>query len=210
MANLITMLRLVLLFLFVAWVYQAPAQWQLANLAVLALIFVLDSVDGFVARWRGETSVFGAVFDIAADRVVENILWLVLVDLGQVPVWVAIVFLTRSFLVDSLRSQEQGVAPFDIMRSGLGRFLVKSSFMRFSYAFVKFLAFAWLFMLTPVANTYPEIWQSHHGWLLAVANGLIYTAVALCLARGLPVLIESLLVYLHLQKSSSSHGTGIG
>lgn len=206
MANLITTLRLLLLFLFVIWIYQAPAPWQFANLALLALIFILDGVDGFVARRRGETSVFGAVFDITADRVVENILWLVLVDLGWVPVWVAIVFLTSSFLVDSLRRQERGKAPFDVMRSGLGRFLVKSRFMRFSYALVKFLAFAWLCMLMPLEETYPGVWRAQQGWLLAVGDGLIYLAVALCLVRGLPVLAESFLAHLNPRQTSISHG----
>lgn len=206
MANLITALRLLLLFLFVVWLYQAPAPWQFANLALLGLIFLLDGVDGYVARRRGKASAFGAVFDITADRVVENILWLVLVDLGWAPVWVAIVFLTRGFLVDSLRSQERGKTPFDMMRSRLGRFLVKGRFMRFSYALVKFLTFAWLCMLVPLEETYPELWQVHQGWLLMVADGLIYLAVALCLIRGLPVLAESLLTHLHTRKTSVPHG----
>ena len=42
----------------------------------------LDGVDGYVARKRNETSVFGSIFDIAIDRVVENVLWVVLADLG--------------------------------------------------------------------------------------------------------------------------------
>lgn len=207
MANLITFLRLFLLFLFIVWVYQAPWSWQLVNAAWLGLIFLLDAVDGAIARRRGESSVFGAVFDIAADRVIENVLWLILVDRGLVPVWVGVVFLTRSFLVDSLRSQEK-VAPFDMMRSPLGRFLVKGQFMRFSYALVKFLAFAGLFMLDPLAKTFPAFWAHYRGGLLMLAHALIYLAVALCLARGLPVLIESLLPHLRMSKESLSHDTG--
>lgn len=201
LANWITVFRLLLLFLFIVWVYQTPFQWPLFNMAALGIIFILDAVDGFVARIRDEASVFGAVFDIAADRVVENVLWLVLVDLGWVPVWVGIVFLTRSFLVDSLRSgQGQDVAPFDLMRSPLGRFLVKGRFMRFSYALVKFLVFALLFSLIPLSDGYPEFWHVHQPWLLAVADGLVYVAVALCLIRGLPVLFEPLLA-----RASRSH-----
>ncbi|MDX1656267.1 MAG: CDP-alcohol phosphatidyltransferase family protein, partial [Candidatus Competibacteraceae bacterium] len=137
MANLVTLLRLLLLFAFLTWVYQSPWQHPLLNVAVLGIIFLMDALDGFVARRYGETTVFGAVLDIAADRVVENLLWLVLVDLDRVPVWVGMIFLTRSFLVDSLRSGGQQ-APFEIMRSPLGRFLVKGRFMRFGYALVKF------------------------------------------------------------------------
>lgn len=209
MANLVTLIRILLLFLFILWVYLLPAVWQLANGVWLGLIFILDAVDGAVARRRGENSVFGAVFDITADRVIENVLWLVLVDLNWVPVWVAIVFMTRSFLVDSLRSQQPGVAPFDIMHSRLGRFLVKGQVMRFSYALVKFMTFAWLFMLIPVQAVYPAVWNAQHGWLLAVADGLVYLTVSLCLMRGLPVVAESLLPQLHLRDLRHRlHGLG--
>ena len=198
MANLVTGLRLVLLFLFVVWIYQAPIEWQLANPFLLGLIFLLDAVDGFIARFQGETSVFGAAFDVAADRVIENVLWLVLVDLNWVPVWVAMVFLVRGFLVDALRNYQSG-APFDMMRSRFGRFLVKGRFLRFSYALVKFLAFAWWFMLIPLANTDSILWNTHQVELLAMANGLLYLAVALCLVRGVPVLLESLTAQLKTQ-----------
>lgn len=207
MANFITLLRLILLFCFIVWVYRAPPGWQLANVAWLGVIFLLDAVDGAIARRRGESSVFGAVFDITADRVVENVLWLVLVDLDWVPVWVGVIFLTRSFLVDSLRSQVQ-VSPFEMMRTYLGRFLVKGQFMRFSYALVKFLAFAWLFMLTPLAASYPGFWNTHRLVLLGTGDGLIYLAVAMCLMRGLPVLIESLWPHLATQNEATSHDSG--
>lgn len=45
-------------------------------LVTIALIFILDAVDGYVARRSHTTSVFGAVFDIAADRIIENVFWI--------------------------------------------------------------------------------------------------------------------------------------
>src|SRR3990172_1225300 len=103
MANLITAARFALLFVLVALAYGAPPDWQLLNAPLLLLIMVLDGVDGYVARKRGEVTAFGAIFDIAVDRVVEMVLWVVLADLGLVPIWVAIVFVTRGSLVDSIR-----------------------------------------------------------------------------------------------------------
>src|SRR5690606_14078308 len=105
--------------------------WQLLDPPLLLLIISLDGLDGWVARRRGETSLFGAVFDIAADRVVEVVLWLVLADLGLVPIWVAILFVTRGVLVDSIRYARiaSGGGVFD-MTSRIGRFLVAGRFMR--------------------------------------------------------------------------------
>jgi hypothetical protein len=67
-------------------------------------VIALDAVDGYVARRRGETSSFGSVFDIAADRVVDNVLWIVFAGVELFSVWVAGVFVARGFRVDTMRT----------------------------------------------------------------------------------------------------------
>lgn len=192
MANLITTLRLLLLFALVGMAYQAPPSWQLANAPLLLLIFALDGVDGWVARRFHETSLFGSLYDIAADRVVENVLWVVLADLELVPVWVALLFLTRGILVDAVRSvgAAQGKAPFALTKSALGQFLVAGRFMRAAYGVLKTIAFGWIFLLQPWPALHPELWARWTGPLTMVTGVLVYSAVALCLLRGLPVLLE--------------------
>lgn len=194
MANLITSFRFLLLFLAVALAYQASPVMQLAAAPVLVLVFLLDGVDGYVARWRGEVSLFGSVFDIAVDRIVENVLWIILVDLDLVPVWVAIVVITRGFLVDYVRSYgvRRGHAPFDIMRSPAGRFLVGGRFMRISYAAVKMTAFSWILLIHPWPQLYPRLWERSADMLQTVSDILVYLAVSLCVLRGLPVIAEFL------------------
>jgi CDP-diacylglycerol--glycerol-3-phosphate 3-phosphatidyltransferase len=195
MANLITLARFLLLFVLIYSAYRAPPLWQLANCPLLVVIFVMDGIDGFVARKRREESLFGAIFDIAIDRVVENVLWLVVVDLGFVPVWVAIVFLTRSFTVDSIRSNaaSQGHTPFGMMQSGLGKFLVAGRWMRLFYGVLKAVAFGFIFLVQP----WPALWPDFYGrWQAAVAlvqNGLVLTTVLICLVRGVPVVVEFVL-----------------
>ncbi len=56
MANLITLLRFLLLFLLVAMAYWASPHMQMINAPLLVLIIALDGIDGWVARRRGETS----------------------------------------------------------------------------------------------------------------------------------------------------------
>lgn len=192
MANLITAGRLVLLFVVVALAYQEPAAWRLAAAPLLILTFALDGVDGWVARRRGEVSLFGAAFDIAADRVVENVLWVALADLDLVPVWVAFVFLTRSFLVDSMRAHAaaRGESAFGMMRTRLGRFLVAGRPMRAVYATTKAVVFCWILLLEPVSELAPVLWIRWGASLQSVTAALTGAALALCLARGLPVLAE--------------------
>lgn len=61
-----------------------------------------------------ETSKLGAVLDIMSDRIVENTFWVVFAVFDWLPISYAIIALTRSFVVDSLRSValEQGYTAF--------------------------------------------------------------------------------------------------
>ncbi|MGF1640192.1 MAG: CDP-alcohol phosphatidyltransferase family protein [Rhodospirillales bacterium] len=192
MANLITLLRLVLLFLLVAMAYWAPPAWQLINAPLLVLIIALDGVDGWVARARGETSVFGSIFDIAVDRVVENVLWIVLGDLGLLPMWVAILFIVRGAIVDSIRyaAISDGETAFGMMRSPLGRFLVASRMMRGLYGAVKAATFGWVLFVQPWPALDPTRWSQWSGVAAVITGVLVAASVSLCLVRGLPVVAE--------------------
>jgi CDP-diacylglycerol--glycerol-3-phosphate 3-phosphatidyltransferase len=191
MANAITLFRLTLLFVLVAMAYWAAPHWQLVDAPLLLLIIALDGLDGWVARRRGEASTFGAVFDIAVDRVVEAVLWLVLAHLGLVPVWVAIVFITRGLIVDAVRYGKvaEGEAVFS-MRSRLGRFLVASRFMRGAYGALKAATFGWLFLIQPWPLLHRQSWMAWEPLVEPLTAALIYATVAVCLARGLPVIVE--------------------
>jgi CDP-diacylglycerol---glycerol-3-phosphate 3-phosphatidyltransferase len=194
MANLITLGRFCLLFLLVASAYSAPPALQLANAPLLLLIIALDGVDGYVARRRNETSVFGSIFDIAIDRVVENVLWVVLADLGLVPIWVAIVFITRASIVDSIRyaAISRGETPFGSIHSQLGRVLVSGRFIRGLYGALKAVTFGWIFFLQPMPTLFPEIWARFSGPASWLAGLLVYASVLVCLLRALPVVLEFL------------------
>ena len=203
MANLITSSRFVLLFILVAMAYLAPPVWQLANWLLLLVVIILDGVDGYVARQRGETSAFGSAYDIAVDRVVENVLWIVLADLDLVPIWVALVFITRGVLVDTIRSQgaARGETAFGMMKTAVGRFLVSGRFMRGFYGAVKAIAFAWILLFQPVPAVFPAFWAQWSADITLVTNLLIYVSVITCLVRGVPVVWEFYVNEQPLQKT---------
>ena len=192
MANVITLIRLLMVFPLVAMIYWASPGWLSLAPPLLLLIIALDGLDGYVARKRLETSVFGSIFDIAADRVIEYVLWTVLGHVGLVPMWVALVFIIRGTLVDSIRyaAIAGGQTAFGMMKSRLGRFLVAGRFMRGLYGGLKAVAFAWLLSITPLAYFQPELWAAQAGTVAVVTAVLVYSTVALCLLRGVPVLLE--------------------
>ncbi len=193
MANLVTLSRLILLLVVVWLFYQPLSAWSFASFFLIIFIFVSDGLDGYIARKRNETSLFGALFDIAGDRIVELTLWIVAADVDLVPIWVPLVFIIRGVIVDTIRSSNavaEGVAPFALMRSPLGKFIVAGKFMRILYAVAKACAFSGLALQVPGPALLPVFWDAI-GWLLtALTYFFVYLSVMLCIARGLPVIAE--------------------
>jgi CDP-diacylglycerol--glycerol-3-phosphate 3-phosphatidyltransferase len=126
------------------------------------------------------------VLDIALDRSVENILWITFMYLGLVPLWVPIVFLIRSFVVDGVRGVaiSRGQSGFGMMHSPLGRFLVASRFMRALYGLAKGVIFGLLYLTWALALKDPTILITLH----PLNQCLIFFTTTLCILRGLPVI----------------------
>jgi CDP-diacylglycerol--glycerol-3-phosphate 3-phosphatidyltransferase len=189
-ANTISGVR-VLLAMAVAALLWWPDRsvYGLCFLLTVAVIW-MDGLDGFVARKLGETSKLGALVDILADRMVEQIYWVAFLAMGWVPLWIPLVVIVRGIAVDGLRSvaAQQGYTAFgdtSMMKSPLGVLLVSSRFSRWTYAVTKALAFS--LMILYQAGTVPDPWLP----TLATATwASVYTAVIFCVLRGLPVLIE--------------------
>jgi phosphatidylglycerophosphate synthase len=88
-ANRVTLVRAALTLLLVALLGTAPrvgVAWTIVVLATLAA--VLDGVDGRLARRRGETSAFGARFDMETDALLILALAGLAWQLGKAGAWV--------------------------------------------------------------------------------------------------------------------------
>ena len=201
MANAITIGRLVLLFVVIWLIYVGNVAVITACMLLLLVVFAGDGLDGWVARRQGTTSTFGAVFDIAGDRMVENCLWVVFAHLHVIPVWVPLLVLSRGFIVDGLRSLSftEGMTAFgekNMMRSSLTQWLTAGRFMRALFGYVKAAGFVFLCGLvawetkdtsgTALGSLYTIQIFRWFGWLL------VWGAVALTVIRGLPVLWDAI------------------
>lgn len=184
MANFISIFRTFLCFVAVGLLFiQSEAVYWTAFVLTIIVIW-MDGLDGYIARKFNETSKFGAVLDILSDRIVENVYWISFAVLGWLPLWIPLVVMTRGIVTDGLRglALEQGYTAFGdttMMQNPIGKFIVASRFSRFSYAVLKAVAFALLI----IAQIKPVV--------APVAYFSAYGAVFFCVARGLPVIIES-------------------
>lgn len=201
MANAITVGRLGLLFIVIAMMYSGNVQVIQACMLLLLVVFAADGVDGWVARRQGTTSTFGAVFDIAGDRIVENALWVVFSDIGLIPIWMPLLVLSRGFVVDGIRSLAltEGKTAFGehtMMRSPLTRWLTAGRFMRALFGYIKALAFVFLAGL--IAWNVQETADTFIGSLYGVTAlrwlgwACVYGAITLTIIRGLPVIVDAI------------------
>jgi len=146
LANWITLSRFPLLIVFLAILYSGTPQAIAWSVPYLFLLLALDTVDGVVARRRGETSLMGSILDIAADRTYELVLWVSFAGLGMLPIGIPLIVIIRTTFTDAIRTigVGQGEAPFQQQRSRLTRFLVTAPVMRSGYSATKILAFCGL------------------------------------------------------------------
>jgi len=194
MANAITLARLPLLIVVVLLLYLGSPAAQAGTTILVLILILMDSLDGIVARRRHEVGMLGSKLDIAVDRIVEIVLWVVYSNLGLISVAIPIIVIIRGGLVDTIRgfSLVWGKTSFGMMQTKWGRRLVASNFMRSLYGFVKATAFCMLAAALGLQGLWAE--TSRARWaevILGIAVVLSWIAAALCVIRGAPVLIEA-------------------
>jgi phosphatidylglycerophosphate synthase len=195
LANCITLSRFPLLLIWVLVLYLGSPPLRLAGAALLFVGLMLDTVDGVVARRAGRTSLFGSVLDIAADRTYELVLWVCFANRGMIPAVIPLIIVARTTLTDALRSLGvgEGTAPFAQHRSALARFLVGSSWMRTGYSVTKVTAFCGLALVEALSGLPAQSTMGMSvGPMLGALHVVAWSAVILCVFRGLPVLIAGI------------------
>lgn len=189
-ANLITVLRFPLLVIVVLVLYLDSASGYFLAAFLILMLILLDTVDGLVARWRHEQTLIGSVLDIAADRAVESVLWVVYAHLRLIPVIIPVTVIIRGALTDMFRGQalESGKSAHSMMHSKIGRWLVASGVMRTGYAAVKACAF----VLLALALGLRAIGHPLEPALYSGALVFSWLSLVVCLLRGLPVVVDAL------------------
>ncbi len=187
--NHVTLARLPLLALIIVLLYSSSGVAYLVAAPLILVLILMDSLDGYLARKYQKTSLLGSVLDIGVDRAVEYVMWVVFAHLRLISVVIPLLVIVRGSLVDTIRAvaPARGETPFGMMRTRLGRFLVGSPWMRSSYGIAKAVAFVTLALAYGLQMLNSPLAGGVKGFALAVS----WLALALCLVRGAPVLIEA-------------------
>src|SRR5581483_3854933 len=102
-ANLLTLVRIVLVPLFVWLLVQDGTGWRLVALAVFAVASITDRIDGELARRHNLVTDFGKIADPIADKALTGSALIGLSVLGDLWWWVTIVILVREIGITLLR-----------------------------------------------------------------------------------------------------------
>jgi len=102
-ANKLTMIRIILIPLFLAMLYVGFKGSHYAAMAVFIMAGLTDIADGYVARHRNQVTDFGKFMDPLADKILVFSAMLWFVEKGLMPAWVVLIVVIREFMVTGLR-----------------------------------------------------------------------------------------------------------
>lgn len=192
MANTITLIRVLIALVAVAILKLSPLCNFLGTILILVCLS-LDAVDGYVARYLNTATISGGIYDILADRIIENIFFIYFACQSLFGVWIAFIFLIRGLTIDAIRNifSYSGKTAFGentIHSNNWTKFLACSRFSRGSYNGLKIAVF----------TLFAALLQPHSYLSKVVSPDLLHffgnIALGLCLLiailRALPVIYE--------------------
>lgn len=102
-ANKLTMLRILLIPVFLVVLYLDFPGNQGVALILFVAASLTDFVDGKIARSRGLITDFGKFMDPLADKMLVMAAMLWFVEVGRMPAWALLIVVVREFAVSGLR-----------------------------------------------------------------------------------------------------------
>ena len=101
--NRLTVSRLFLTVIFVGVVSASFPYHHTLALIIFLLAAITDYIDGEIARRYSMITDFGKLMDPLVDKIMTAAAFVCLVPLKAVPAWVAIIVISREFLITGLR-----------------------------------------------------------------------------------------------------------
>ena len=102
-ANKLTLLRVVMIPLFLLVLYLDVPGANYWALAIFVIASLTDTLDGYIARHYNQITDFGKFMDPLADKCLVTAAMLWFVEIGQMPGWALLVVIIREFGVSGLR-----------------------------------------------------------------------------------------------------------
>ncbi len=102
-ANKLTMIRVILIPVYLLLWYLDFAGNNLVALLVFIVASITDFVDGYVARHYNQVTDFGKFMDPLADKMLVLTSMIYFCSVGRFPAWALVIVMAREFAVSGLR-----------------------------------------------------------------------------------------------------------
>lgn len=102
-ANKLTILRIILVPIFMALLMTQGTAFQIAALIVFVIASLTDALDGYIARHYNQITTFGKFMDPLADKMLTTAAFIIFVSLGRMSPWALTLILMREFAVSGIR-----------------------------------------------------------------------------------------------------------
>jgi phosphatidylglycerophosphate synthase len=179
--SFVSAIRVLIAYFLVTELIKAVDGILVAALVGVPVVFILDAVDGILARRLKSETLIGSFIDIAGDRLVEFLFLQCFVRAGLIPLWFVVAFYGRIILTDSCRMRafraEKVLATGIVLPRKWGLFVL-SKLSRSTYAALKGVLFSVLLLAMYRGET-------------AVSQlelGLLLTVLTFSFLRALPIL----------------------
>jgi CDP-diacylglycerol---glycerol-3-phosphate 3-phosphatidyltransferase len=169
--NSLTLLRILLIPVFVWFFSESSPDRALAAGLVFACAAFTDFLDGYLARKSGQITNLGKLLDPVADKLLVASGLILLVQFQRVAVWLAIVMIAREMIVTGARvvaAKEGFVVPAD----SLGKFKVIGQIGGILCLILQ------------------GVWVQNEGPLATIGTGLLYIALFFSLFSGWRYLMQ--------------------
>ena len=102
-ANKLTLLRVLMIPVFLVFLYVDLPYGRLIALGIFILASCTDFLDGYIARHYIQITDFGKFMDPLADKVLVLAAMLWFVEAGLMPAWAVLIVVLREFAVSGMR-----------------------------------------------------------------------------------------------------------
>lgn len=102
-ANKLTMLRVILIPVYLVVWYLNFAGNNYVALAIFIIASLTDLLDGYIARHYNQVTDFGKFMDPLADKVLVLTAMICFCAMGRLPAWALVIVMAREFAVSGLR-----------------------------------------------------------------------------------------------------------
>ncbi|MCL4441433.1 MAG: CDP-diacylglycerol--glycerol-3-phosphate 3-phosphatidyltransferase [Firmicutes bacterium] len=141
--NRLTLARMFLIPVFLAVVTLKIKYGDIIAAGVFVLAASTDGLDGYIARKNKQVTTLGKFMDPLADKLLVSAALIVLVELGKISAWVAVLIIGREFMVTGLRAiaAAEGVV---ISASKLGKWKTVTQIIAIVVMFLQNVTFQFL------------------------------------------------------------------